>query len=82
MPASVRINPNSWKTLKEIAGCMGETMQVVLDQAIEAYRRQWLLERANEAYVALRNDRSEWEEEVAERKEWDAVLGDGMDGDE
>jgi predicted transcriptional regulator len=82
MPASVRINPNSWKTLKEIADCMGETMQAVLDQAIEAYRRQWLLERANKAYVALRNDQDKWEEEVADRKEWDAALGDGLGDDE
>lgn len=82
MPASVRISPNSWKTLKEMADCMGETMQAVLDRAIEAYRRQWLLEKTNEAYATLRNDRDKWEEEIAERKEWDAVLGDGLEGDE
>jgi len=82
MPASVRINPNSWKILKEMADSMGETMQAVLDRAIEAYRRQWLLEKANEAYAALRNNREEWEEEVAERKEWEAVLSDGLGGDE
>ena len=82
MPASVRINPNSWKILKEMADSMGETMQAVLDRAIEAYRRQWLLEKANEAYAALRIDREEWEEEVAERKEWEAVLSDGLGGDE
>ena len=82
MPASVRINPNSWKILKEMADSMGETMQAVLDRAIEAYRRQWLLEKTNEAYAALRIDREEWEEEVAERKEWEAVLSDGLGGDE
>lgn len=82
MPASVRISPNSWKALKEIADCAGETMQAVLDRAIEAYRRQWLLERANEAYAGLRNDRDKWQEEVAERKKWDVVLGDGLGSDE
>jgi len=81
MPASVRISPNSWKILKEMADCTGETMQAVFDQAIEAYRRQWLLERANEAYAALKNDRNKWEEEIAERKEWDVVLSDGLEGD-
>lgn len=82
MPSSVRISPNSWKTLKEIADCAGETMQAVLDRAIEAYRRQWLLEKTNEAYAALRNDRSKWQEEVAERREWDATLGDVLGDDE
>lgn len=80
MPASVRVSPNSWKTLKEIADCAGETMQTVLDRAVEAYRRQWLLERTNEAFAALRNDQDMWQDEVNERKEWETTLDDGGDG--
>lgn len=78
MPSSVRISPRSWNILKEIADCAGETMQAVLDRAVEMYRRQWLLERANEAYAALKNDQNKWQEEVAERKEWEATLGDNL----
>ncbi len=82
MPSSVRISLRSWNILKEIADYAGETMQAVLDRAVEAYRRQWLLEKANEAYAALRSDQDKWREETAERKEWEATLGDNLGDDE
>lgn len=82
MPSSVRISPHSWDILKGMADCTGETMQAILDRAVEMYRRQWLLERANEAYAALKNDQDKWQEEVAERREWEATLGDELGDDE
>jgi len=81
LAASVRISSGSWKMLKEMADTMGETMQVVLDQAIESYRRQLLLEKTNAAYAALKSEEEKWDEEIAEREEWDVALADGLDGD-
>lgn len=81
MATAVRITPKSWKTLKEMAEETGETMQAVLERAVESYRRQRLLEKANEAYAALKADPAKWGEEVAEREDWDAALGDGLEGD-
>ncbi len=52
-------------------------MSVVLDKAIDAYERHWLLERANAAYATLRSDPGKWHEESAERREWEGKLGDG-----
>lgn len=80
MPSTVRVSSRAWEVLKEIAEQTGETMQGVLERAVEAYRRQWLLEKANEAYAALRNDPEKWDEEVAERREWEATLADGLEG--
>ena len=82
MPSSVRISPRSWSIIKQISDHAGETMQAVLDRAVEAYRRQWLLEKTNEAYTALKRDRERWQEEVAERKEWEAALNDDLGDDE
>ncbi|AFV12600.1 hypothetical protein Tph_c24130 [Thermacetogenium phaeum DSM 12270] len=82
MPSTVRVSNRAWKALKEIAEQTGETMQGVLERAVEAYRRQWLLERANKAYAALRSDPEKWDEEVAERREWEAPLADGLEGSE
>ncbi len=56
MPAGVRISSRAWKTLKEIAEYTGETMYAVLDRAVEAYRRQWLLQKTNEACAALKGN--------------------------
>jgi len=35
------------------------------------------LDEAERAYIALRNDPTAWEEELAERKEWENTIIDG-----
>jgi hypothetical protein len=54
-------------------------MTKILDEAIEAYRRQQFLAGLNADFAALRKNRAAWEEEQAERKAWDATLADGID---
>jgi predicted transcriptional regulator len=76
--ATVRISNKSHNILKELAARSGESMQVILDQAIEQYRRQVLLEQANQAYAALRNDSEAWLAELKEREAWDITLSDGL----
>lgn len=82
MSTTVRISQASLHVLREIAAQAGEPMQAVLDRAIEAYRRQCLLQKANEAYAALKEDPAAWQKEMAERKVWDATLADGQKGDD
>jgi len=78
MSATVRINKPSWQALKLIASQTGEPMQAILDKAIEVYRRQYFLQKANNAYAALRENTETWQEEIKEREAWDATLGDGI----
>ncbi|HAU32061.1 MAG: Uncharacterized protein XD78_0834 [Desulfotomaculum sp. 46_296] len=78
MSATVRINQSAWQALKLIAFQTGEPMQAVLDKAIEAYRRQYFLQKANNAYEALRENTEAWQEEIKEREAWDDTLGDGL----
>ena len=75
---TVRIDQQTWEVLKELAGLLGEPMQKVLAQAIEAHRRQLILEKSNAAFAALRGDSEAWQEEQAERGEWDTTLSDGL----
>src|SRR4051794_7213697 len=44
---TVRINRNTHKTLRELSALTNESMTDVLDKAIEAYRREYLLEALN-----------------------------------
>lgn len=81
MPATMRISPSSWKSLKDIADGANESMQAILDKAIEAYRRQWFLEQANKAFTALKENPAAWHEETAEHAQWDVVLEDDLEGD-
>jgi hypothetical protein len=82
MPATMRVSPGSWKTLKDISDSANESMQAILDKAIEMYRRQWFLEQMNKGFAALKANPDAWREELAERAEWDVTLKDGLEGDE
>jgi hypothetical protein len=58
---------------------MDESIQDVVSKAVEAYRRQRLLEQTNAAYAALRADPEGWREELEERELWDNTLADIVD---
>ena len=61
----------------QLAETSVETVQTVLDKAIENYRRYVFLTRANQAFVALRRNGELWQEELAERELWDQTMADG-----
>jgi len=72
--ATVRISLATREKLRALADQSGESMNAVLDQAVEAYRRHRFLEQANDAYAALRNDPEAWHEEQTERIIWKTTL--------
>jgi hypothetical protein len=78
---TIRVTRRSREALRQISESTGKKQQDVVDAAVEAYRRQLLLDRANEAYAALRQDSATWKSELAERAAWDATLGDGQEKD-
>jgi hypothetical protein len=55
-------------------------MQAVLEEAVELYQGQRLLEATNAAYAALRADPPAWQDLQEEWAEWDATLNDGLEG--
>lgn len=82
MPSStVRISEAKREVLRELATWTGESMQAVLEKAIEHYQRELFLERANAAFAALRKDPAAWKEELEEREQWDVTLADGLKDD-
>lgn len=72
--STVTICNTFYQILAELSASSGKSIQAVLEQAIEQYRRQQFLEAANEAYIALRNNSEAWQEELEERSLWDATL--------
>ena len=80
MPTA-RVSEKARRILRELARETGRTMQEIIEEAVEAYRRRIFLERCNKAYAALRGDRRAWEEELEERKEWEGTLADGLEGE-
>ncbi len=76
--AMVRVSEAAWRALKDLSERCGRTMQEIVDRAVEDYRRKLFLEEANRAFAALRKDSVAWQEELEERRAWDAVMADGI----
>ncbi len=76
---STRISEPTREVLRKLAEESGESMQAILDKAIEMYRRQRFLEESNRAFEALRANPEMWKTEQAERKVWDITLADGLE---
>lgn len=76
---NVRISSNSYQILKTLSQDKGQSMQSVIDQAIEDLRRRRLLEETNRAFIALKADKKAWDEEVKERELWENTLADGVE---
>ncbi len=83
MPSvTVRISEESRETLRDIAESSGQSMQAILEAAIEDLRRQVKMEELNKAYKALHDDPEAWAELEKERAGLDGTLLDGLDLDE
>jgi hypothetical protein len=76
---STRISAPSRELLRKPAEESGESLQAVLDKAIEMYRWQRFLEENNRAFEALRANTKAWKAEQAEREAWDIAIGDDLE---
>lgn len=79
--ATLRINDRTHEVLRELSSETAEPMRELVYRAVEAYRRQRIIERTNETYAAMRRDPAVWREELDERAAWDVTLVDGLDED-
>ena len=76
---NVRISSHAHQLLRQLAKEADESMQAILDKAIENYRREEFLRAANRDYAALRRNPKGWKEERRERELWEQTLADGLD---
>lgn len=79
MSTTVRISDQTRDNLRELARRSGESMQTLLDRAVEQYRRSRFFADVDAAYAALRADPESWSEELAEREALDGTLADDLD---
>jgi hypothetical protein len=78
---NVRISSNSYQILKTLSLEKGQTMQSLIDQALEDLRRRKMLEATNAAFATLKADKNLWNEELAERRLWEKTLADGAENE-
>lgn len=76
--STVRISGEAKAKLDALARSTNKSLQAVLDEAVELYRRRVFLAEANAAFRRLRQDAQAWEHEKREREAWDSTLSDGL----
>lgn len=78
---TIRISRKTHENLKELSRQQTQSMQSVLDAALEKYRQNIMLSQLNEDYAALRKDKKAWADELKERSLWEKTLSDGLEKD-
>jgi predicted transcriptional regulator len=75
---TVRITEKSRATLKNLAQSEKKSMQLVLEQAIESYRRQRFLEQLNQDFAEVKQDKKAWSELKQDYDLWENTVADGL----
>ena len=78
---NVRISPHAHDLLRQLAQEEQQSMQSVLDRALERYRRDAFLRAANSDFAALQQDHKAWKVELDEREIWEQTVADGIKGE-
>lgn len=75
---NVRVSAHTHALLRQLAEDEDDSMQAVLDKAIERYRRDRFLRDANADFAALKRDTRAWKEDLNETNLWEHTLADGL----
>ena len=77
---TVRIDDETNQVINDMSRTLSKTKKDILKDAVYQYRKIMFFKHVNDEYAELQNHEEKWEEEQQERKEWDATVGDGIDG--
>jgi hypothetical protein len=78
---TVRITKSTHAALRSLAAECGQSMQAILEKAVEHYRHLSFWAQVDAAAAGLRKDSAAWQQEQAERRAWEATLGDGQEAE-
>lgn len=73
MSKIMRVTENAYNKLEELSEETGYSKQDLIDRAIEELSRKLFFKKVNKAYVKLRSNAKQWEEELKERSEWESI---------
>lgn len=72
--AQVEISSATLETLRHLSTEFGESIQTIVEKAVEQYQRKKFLEGLNQDFKALKEDPQAWQEELEERAADDSWL--------
>ncbi|MBS4025503.1 MAG: hypothetical protein KGZ96_07475 [Clostridia bacterium] len=76
---SIKVAVSTYDMLKEAAEKENTTLQGILEKLARLYKTEKFFEEVNLAYEKMSSE--DWENELAERKEMDITLKDGLEDD-
>ena len=76
---TIRVTQKIYYEIKTMAREENNTMQYILEKAIEEYKNKKFFFDLKESVVKVKKNPSEWEEELEERKKWESTLCDGWE---
>jgi molybdopterin synthase catalytic subunit len=79
MTVQAKISERSKKIVREIVHETGESQIAVIEHAVLAYHREWRMQKINEAYAKLKQNKNSWKEELKERSILDKTSDDGLE---
>ena len=75
---TLRVSTQTQQQLRQLAEEAGVSMQTIVVEALELYRRKQLLDKAHAAYTRVKADPKAWANLSKEREDWDTTLADGL----
>jgi predicted transcriptional regulator len=78
---TVRISESSHALLSELAERSQQSMQHVIAEALEEYRKRLFWQQARRDFEQLRSDPEAWQAEQKELAVWDQTIADGLSAD-
>ncbi len=79
MAIQVRVNETTHSIIRSLANEFGESMQSIVDKAVERYKRELFLEGLNQDFKNLQENEVDWNAELEERYLWENTLLDGVE---
>jgi len=76
---TIRISKTTQEFLHVLASQDNTSMQTIVEQAIEQYRRHRFLEGLNADFTNMRKNNKGWHDELEERQQWNITIGDGQE---
>jgi len=79
MTVQAKISGKSKKIIQEIVHETGESQIAVIEHAVLSYHREWRMQKVNEAYAKLKQNKRNWKEELKERSILENTSEDGLE---
>jgi hypothetical protein len=78
---TINIKEATRQIIDQLTKETSQTTEEIIERAVKDYYNKQFWKSANEGWEKLRSDPVAWQEELEERRLWEATLMDGLEDD-